>query len=349
MNSNAPPTTPHAPVAEPSLAQPSGGASDEVLLRVENLTTHFRVPGGIVRAVDDVSLTLRRGRTLGVVGESGCGKSTLVRTILRLIPATSGRVIFDGVDLLALSRPALRPMRARMQIVFQDPMESLNPRLRVEDIVGEALFVHRRVRTRSECRARVGDLLRQVGLTPEDMDSLPHQFSGGQRQRIGIARALALQPDLVVCDEPVSSLDVSIQSQILNLLADLQTQFGLSYLFIAHDLAVVRQFCDDIAVMYLGRVVEHGPATELFTSPRHPYTRALLAAVPDPDPTRRSVALPLLGEPPSPLNPPQGCAFHPRCPLAIERCRSERPELKTLDRNSRHAAACLLQAEMPAP
>jgi oligopeptide/dipeptide ABC transporter ATP-binding protein len=318
----------------------SVGARSGELLRVSDVVTTFSVPGGTVRAVNGVSLTLARGRTLGVVGESGCGKSTLARTILRLIPASSGRVRFDGIDVLACPRRQLRRLRARMQIVFQDPMDSLNPRLTVETIVGEALYVHGLVRSRAQCRERVGKLLQRVGLSAEDMDSRPHQFSGGQRQRIGIARALALEPDLIVCDEPVSSLDVSIQSQILNLLADLQQQLGLSYLFIAHDLAVVRHFCDEIAVMYLGRVVEQAPAAELFGDPRHPYTRALLASAPNPDPSRLTAALPVLGEPPSPLNPPPGCAFHPRCPLADERCRRERPELLAAGADDAHRTAC---------
>jgi oligopeptide/dipeptide ABC transporter ATP-binding protein len=298
------------------------------LLRVTDLRVHFRVRrrlfGGaahMLKAVDGVSFDLPRGKTLGLVGESGCGKSTLARAILRLIPPTSGSVHFDGRDVLSLPPGELRPLRRQMQLIFQDPYGSLNPRLRVETIVGEALTVHGLVRTSAERRARVAHLLTQVGLTSADLDRYPHEFSGGQRQRIGIARALALQPSLIICDEPVSALDVSIQAQILNLLADLKQQLQLTYLFIAHNLAVVRHICDEVAVMYLGRIVEHAPTAELFTNPRHPYTRALLAAATTFEPG-------LSGEPPSPLDPPPGCPFHPRCPLAAARCQGERPELR---------------------
>jgi oligopeptide transport system ATP-binding protein len=256
------------------------------LLAVRDLRVYFTARGGvfqpkhIVRAVDRVSFELARGRTLGLVGESGCGKTTLSRAVLRLIPATSGSVVFDGRDVFALPPNEMRRLRRRMQIVFQDPQSSLNPRLRIEQIVGEALSVHRLVRTRGERRERVASLLKRVGLNVEDMNRCPHEFSGGQRQRIGIARALALEPSLLICDEPVSALDVSIQAQILNLLADLQRDLGLSYLFIAHNLAVVRHICDEIAVMYRGQIVEHAPTDELFDNPRHPYTRTLLAAAP---------------------------------------------------------------------
>ncbi len=311
------------------------------LLCVRDLRVYFRVHRGLfrrdampLRAVDGVSFELPRGRTLGLVGESGCGKSTLARAILRLIPATSGRVLFDGHDVLQLSPRDLRRLRPRTQLIFQDPYGSLNQRLRVETIVGEALTVHGLVRSRAERRARVAELLGRVGLSADALDRFPHEFSGGQRQRIGIARALALQPALLICDEPVSALDVSIQAQILNLLTELQQQFDLTYLFIAHSLAVVRHLCDEVAVMYLGRIVEHAPADELFANPRHPYTQALLAAATDFTAT-------LAGEPPSPLDPPAGCPFHPRCPRAEARCRAEVPGLDTRPGlPAQHHAAC---------
>ncbi|MCK4341423.1 MAG: dipeptide ABC transporter ATP-binding protein [Phycisphaerae bacterium] len=306
------------------------------LLRAEELRTHFAVRGGgfgsprrILKAVDGVSFELRRGRTLGLVGESGCGKSTLARSILRLVPITAGQVFFAGQDVFALPRRDLRRLRRTMQIIFQDPVGSLNPRLRVETIVGEALRVHGLVKTARQARERLAELLIRVGLSPDDLLRYPHEFSGGQRQRIGIARALALEPSLIVCDEPVSALDVSIQAQILNLLADLQRDFGLSYIFIAHNLAVVQHISDEVAVMYLGRIVEQCPAAELYRDPRHPYTRALLAAAPrlaGPNGATRNTPL-LSGEPPSPIDPPAGCAFHPRCPLAEPRCRVEPPQL----------------------
>jgi len=250
------------------------------LLRVAHLHTHYHAARGSVHAVDDVSFELAAGRTLGIVGESGSGKSTLARTILRLTPATSGAVWFAGEPVFELDRRQMRQLRRRMQIVFQDPAASLNPRLRVTTIVGEALRVHGLVRNRAAARSRVGELLRQVGLQPRDQDRYPHEFSGGQRQRIGIARALAVEPRLIICDEPVSALDVSIQAQVLNLLVELQQQFGLSYLFIAHDLAVVRHVSDEVAVMRNGTIVEHQPTDRLFDAPQHPYTRELLAAVP---------------------------------------------------------------------
>jgi oligopeptide/dipeptide ABC transporter ATP-binding protein len=323
------------------------------LLQVDNLKTHFPARGGqVVKAVDGVSLSLSRGETLGLVGESGCGKSTLGRTILRLVPATSGKVYFEGRDVLALRAAEMRGLRRRMQIVFQDPVGSLNPRMRVETIVGEALSVHGLVATARQRRERVTELLQRVGLPAEALNRYPHEFSGGQRQRIGIARALALEPEFIVCDEPVSALDVSIQSQILNLLADLQEEFGLSYLFIAHDLAVVRHFCDRIAVMYLGKIVEQAPTDELFANPRHPYTQALLAAAPRPEPPRagETAELPVLtGEVPSPLNPPSGCAFHPRCPIVEARCRMEAPELvRPGGMTAEHLAACHLVADTSA-
>lgn len=341
------------------------------LLRVRDLRAWFPVGGGLlgrprgwVRAVDGVSFDLRAGRTLGLVGESGCGKSTLVRTILRLLPATSGSVTFDGRNLLAARGAALRRLRREIQIVFQDPVSSLNPRLRVETLVGEALRVHGLVSSRAEMRSRVAELLGRVGLRADDMRRFPHEFSGGQRQRIGIARALALRPRLLILDEPVSALDVSIQSQILNLLLDLQAEFGLTYLFVAHNLGVVRHFCHDVAVMYLGRFVETAPTDQLFADPRHPYTRALLDAAPrlrcdpaapgseagrepagagSPDADRA-----VRGEPPNPIAPPPGCAFHPRCPIAEARCSVETPALKSIGAaGAQHQAACFL-ADRPA-
>jgi len=324
---------------------PAPAANAVPLLRVAGLRTYLPVRRGALRrgpqylkAVDDVSVELQRGQTLGLVGESGCGKTTLARTILRLIPPTAGTVYFEGRDVGALRGAELRAFRRRAQIIFQDPVASLNPRLRVETIVGEALTVHGLVRSARERRERVAQLLTRVGLPTEALHRYPHEFSGGQRQRIGIARALALQPSLIVCDEPVSALDVSIQAQILNLLADLRRDCGLSYLFIAHNLAVVQHISDAVAVMYLGKIVEQAPTDVLFSDPRHPYTRALLAAVPDlpasaaagESPVVAGQSLPLVpGEAPSPLDPPTGCAFHPRCPLAQAICRESAPALET--------------------
>jgi len=308
-------------------------ARPESLLRVRGLKTYFPLRRGVfsrvrawVKAVDDVSFDIARGKTLGLVGESGCGKTTVGRTILRLIPATAGRVLFDGQDLFALNRSELRAMRRRMQIIFQDPVGSLNPRMTVGSIVGEALAVHGIARGRA-LRDRVAALLERVGLSAAHMSRYPHEFSGGQRQRIGIARALALEPDFIVCDEPVSALDVSIQSQILNLLTDLQRELHLSYLFIAHNLAVVEHCSDDVAVMYLGRLVEIASAQEIYGNPKHPYTQCLLLAAPEPDPHRKRGRFVLRGEVPSPVHTPAGCVFHPRCPLAVERCRHEVPAL----------------------
>jgi oligopeptide/dipeptide ABC transporter ATP-binding protein len=293
-----------------------------------------------VRAVDGVSFDVPRGKTLGLVGESGCGKTTVGRTILKLIPATAGRVVFDGIDIDALSGKELRELRQRMQIIFQDPVGSLNPRMTVSSIVGEALTVHGIARGR-ERDDMVGQLLQRVGLSASHMNRYPHEFSGGQRQRIGIARALALRPDLIICDEPVSALDVSIQSQILNLLKDLQAEMGLSYLFIAHNLAVVEHFSDSVAVMYLGKIVENASAEAIYQNPKHPYTQALLSAVPASSPRGRTRRIVLGGEVPSPMNPPPGCTFHPRCPLATEVCRTVVPPLEPhAGCEPGHVAAC---------
>jgi oligopeptide/dipeptide ABC transporter ATP-binding protein len=296
-----------------------------------------RRPRAVVQAVDDVDLSVARGETLGLIGESGCGKSTLGRLALRLREPTTGTVRFDGTDLASLSAPELAALRPRMQIIFQDPYASLNPRRNVEEIVGLPLRLHAPT-TRTERRASVVAALERVGLGAQHMARYPHQFSGGQRQRIGIARATVLRPDFIVCDEPVSALDVSIQAQILELLATLRRDFGLTYLFISHDIAVVAHLSDRIAVMYLGRIVEIAPARTLIGAPRHPYTKALLSAVPQVHAAGRASRIRLAGEPPSPLAPPPGCRFHPRCPHAEPRCRSTAPAL--LDVAKGHGVAC---------
>ncbi|BBO72445.1 ABC transporter ATP-binding protein [Desulfosarcina alkanivorans] len=320
----------------------------EALLRVQNLKMHFPIRGGVLRkrvgqvhAVDGVSLTVKRGETMGLVGESGCGKTTVGRCILRLYQPTRGRVIFEGQDLLKVGSPSLRAARRQLQMIFQDPFESLNSRHTVGDILAEPFIIHR-IGTPAQRSRSVAGLLERVGLAPDAASRFPHEFSGGQRQRIGIARAIALNPKLVVCDEPVSALDVSIQSQILNLLLALQKELGLSYLFIAHDLAVVKHVSDAIAVMYLGRIVERAAAGVLYESPLHPYTQALIAAIPDPDPLKKNVSPPMLsGDVPSPINPPPGCHFHPRCPYARGRCRTETPALEAFGRSDTgHWVAC---------
>ncbi|MFQ5667185.1 MAG: ABC transporter ATP-binding protein [Candidatus Binatia bacterium] len=313
------------------------------LLETRKLRKYFPVEGGLfrhpqfVRAVDGVDLTVQVGETLGIVGESGCGKSTLGRLILRLLEPTSGEVRFQGENLGALSARVLRRKRREMQIIFQDPYGSLNPRLRVGKIVGEGLEIHQLARG-AEKKRQVMELLERVGLRPEAYARYPHEFSGGQRQRIGIARALAVRPRLIVADEPVSALDVSIQAQIVNLLQDLQEERGLTYVFIAHDLRVVEHISHRVAIMYLGKVVELAANVEIYRNPRHPYTRALLSAVPVPDPGARRERMLLAGDVPSPICPPPGCAFHPRCPFAEERCRRTVPQL-TVGQNG-HAVAC---------
>jgi len=319
----------------------------ETLLSVRNLVKRFPVTGGLlgrvlehVHAVDGVSFDVAAGETLGLVGESGCGKSTTGRCILRLIEPTAGEVRFDGKDVTAMDARGLRGLARGMQIIFQDPFASLNPRMTVGAIIGEALTIHGLARNVREYDERVANLLQTVGLHPEYRRRYPHEFSGGQRQRIGIARALAVSPRLIVCDEPVSALDVSIQAQVINLLEDLQRQFGLAYLFIAHDLSVVEHISRRVAVMYLGRIVELASSRELYTSPKHPYTEALLSAVPVPDPTAKRRRIVLQGDVPNPIQPPPGCHFHPRCPHVMERCRIESPQLREVAPG--HVAACHL-------
>ena len=346
--------------------------TDNVLLAATGLKTYFPVRRGMfgekrfVRAVDGVDLWVRRGRTLGLVGESGSGKTTVGRTILRLVPATAGRVVFDGVDVFSLVRSDMRSLRRRMQVIFQDPVGSLNPRMTVEGIVSEPLAVHASL-SRRERRIRVGELLERVGLSAAYAKRYPHEFSGGQRQRIGIARALGPNPDFIVCDEPISALDVSIQCQILNLLNDLQDEVGLSYLFIAHNLAVVEHFADEIAVMYLGKIVELAGRDALYARPTHPYTQLLLSSVPRAEPGRQARRISPPGEMPSPISPPSGCAFHPRCALTrrlaedspagrtatiageagpiriIQRCTRQVPSLTPMTDDPGHSHACMLR------
>ena len=320
----------------------------ETLIEVRDLKMHFPVTKGIIlqrqvgaiKAVDGVSFSIKRGETLGLVGESGCGKSTTGRAILQLYRPTSGQVLFQGIDLTKLHGEEMRRMRRKVQMIFQDPYASLNPRMTVGDIIGEPIQVHGLRKSKKEIRDRVQELLQLVGLNPYFINRYPHEFSGGQRQRIGVARALAVEPEFVVCDEPVSALDVSIQAQVINLLEELQDKLGLTYLFIAHGLAVVKHISDRVAVMYLGKVVELAQRTKLYEMPMHPYTQALLSAVPIPDPKveKRRKRIILEGDVPSPLNPPTGCHFHTRCPIAIEKCRVEEPPF--VDYGGGHFAAC---------
>jgi len=329
---------PRAEVSAARAEESRDGA--EELVRVRGLVKHFPVQESddVVRAVDGVTFEIFRGETLGLVGESGCGKSTVGRCLLRLIEPTRGEVTFEGRDVRALAGDDLRRLRREMQIIFQDPYASLNPRLRVRDIVSEPLVVHR-IGDKGERRERVADLLRKVGLDPDYMNRYPHEFSGGQRQRIGIARALALNPKLVVADEPVSALDVSVQAQVINLLEDLQAEFDLTYLFISHGLAVVEHISNRVAVMYLGRIVEVASAQELYANPLHPYTRALLSAIPVPDPTRKRDRIVLKGDVPTPINPPSGCRFHTRCPEAVAECAQIDPDLREVAPG--HTVACI--------
>ncbi|UCH48789.1 MAG: ATP-binding cassette domain-containing protein [Betaproteobacteria bacterium] len=325
-------------------------AEPEKLVSVSNLSVHFPIHAsgvvkrqiGVVKAVDGVTFDVFKGETLGMVGESGCGKSTTGLATLRLIEATGGSIHFEGRDISKLSRGKLRPIRQRMQMVYQDPYSSLNPRMKVRDIIGEPLTVHHLAGSKAEYRQRTDELLEIVGLHSYMGDRYPHEFSGGQRQRIGIARALAVNPSFIICDEPVSALDVSIQAQIINLMEDLQQEFGLSYLFVAHDLAVVQHISTRVAVMYLGKIVEIASRRDLYRNPSHPYTQALLEAVPVANPALEAERAHRIieGEVPSPINPPSGCSFHPRCPMARAECKTVTPELKEID--SGHSVACHL-------
>jgi oligopeptide/dipeptide ABC transporter ATP-binding protein len=319
---------------------------ENYLVDVKDLKTWFPIRSGLlsktvgyVKAVDGVSFRIRPGKTLGLVGESGCGKTTVGRTMLRLIPPAEGRFLFNGEDVFAAGPKRIKQLRRDMQMMFQDPYGSLNPRMNIEEIVSEPLLVHK-LAARAKRREKAVELLEKVGLSSEHLGRYPHEFSGGQRQRIGIARALALEPKLLVCDEPVSALDVSIQSQIINLLQDLQQEMGLTYLFVAHDLAVVEHISQDVAVMYLGRIVEFASRDMLYSRPLHPYTQALLSAIPEPTPVKAHQRIVLGGEVPSPSNPPSGCPFHPRCPLAEQRCREEIQSLVPKDSAGIHLAAC---------
>jgi oligopeptide/dipeptide ABC transporter ATP-binding protein len=353
------------PSAEPAMTAdlnaPPQRPEGPAYLHVRDLQVHFplragvfRRPAGAVKAVDGVSFEVRKGETLGLVGESGCGKSTLGRAITRLEEPTDGQVFFEGKDLAHANKKELFALRRDVQIIFQDPYASLNPRMTVGEIVREPLLVHS-IGTKAQQLKKVRDLLEIVGLTREVLDRYPHEFSGGQRQRIGIARALALEPKLVIADEPVSALDVSVQSQVLNLMLRLQRELDLTYIFITHDLSVVQHISDRVAIMYLGLIVEEGPTEQIFAKPAHPYTRALVAAIPVPDPASRTSTPPVTGEAPSPINPPVGCNFHPRCPYMIESCKAQEPPLEPIlaalgavqaEATADHLAACIRKHEI---
>ncbi|RCW62407.1 ABC transporter ATP-binding protein [Halanaerobium sp. ST460_2HS_T2] len=322
----------------------------ENLLEVKNLKKYFPVKEGVfkrtvahVKAVDDISFAVKEGETLGLVGESGCGKSTTGRTILRLLEATAGEIIFKGQNILNHDRKEMRKLRKEMQIIFQDPYASLNPRMTVGDIVGKAIDLHNLAENKKERNEMVRELLEKVGLGSEYMQRYPHEFSGGQRQRIGVARALAVDPKLIIADEPVSALDVSVQAQVVNLLQDLQKEFGLTFLFIAHDLSVVKHISDRVAVMYLGKIVELTSKNDLYNNPQHPYTQSLLSAIPEADPKKKKDRIILEGDVPSPVDPPSGCRFHPRCPKAFAKCSELEPEFK--EYGDGHFAACHLLEE----
>lgn len=319
---------------------------NESLLRAENIVKRFPVYGGLfskevaaVKAVQNISFEIKKGETLGLVGESGCGKSTLGRCLIRLIEPSSGKIFFKNEDITKISGEKLRELRKKMQIIFQDPYASLNPRMTIGAILEEPLVIHNLFDTPKDRQDRVKELINLVGLRPEHLTRYPHEFSGGQRQRVGIARALAVNPELIICDEPVSALDVSIQAQVINLLMELQQKLGLTYVFIAHDLKVVEHVSHRVAVMYLGKIVEMAAADELYRNPQHPYTKALLSAIPIPDPKPRTERIILTGDVPSPLNPPSGCHFNPRCPIATEECRSQAPQLK--EHAQQHLVSCL--------
>lgn len=318
----------------------------ESLLRAENIVKRFPIHGGLfskeiaaVKAVQNVSFDIKKGETLGLVGESGCGKSTLGRSLIRLIEPTSGKIFFKDKDITNISGQELRELRKKMQIIFQDPYASLNPRMTVGAILEEPLIIHNLFDTPKDRRDRITELINLVGLRPEHLSRYPHEFSGGQRQRVGIARALAVNPELIICDEPVSALDVSIQAQVINLLMELQQKLGLTYVFIAHDLKVVEHVSHRVAVMYLGQIVEMADSDELYRNPQHPYTKALLSAIPVPDPKPRAERIILTGDVPSPINPPDGCHFNPRCPVASDACRTDAPQLKEV--STRHFVSCL--------